>query len=264
MTTKRYLRGVFKSKRAIGEIVICACGIVGGLCALLMDFSILPVPSFAIIKIRDVESFMSTLFSIQASVSTLGIAIISIVTGVMTESIYGISVSEYITHLKPYIFKHEVIITAGLFITALNFLCLSFAWNNLSIILFFVSIALNTFLFQSTYSLLLGKEKIKQQIRKYILSNYDGENIRRLYLSSDEALSNSNYLVLKDNFEVILLIIQNEIKNTTEVTKESLLENIETMVSELFVKIVKTHEARCMNCPNLYGQHKKHPCGRKQ
>ena len=78
---------------------------------ILADLGIIFIPDIFTLNIKDTESLFFTLFTVQASVSTVSIAIVSIITGLINEYVLGISVSGFITHLKPKLFKHNRLIS---------------------------------------------------------------------------------------------------------------------------------------------------------
>ena len=67
-------------------------------------------------------SIFLELFAVQATVSTLSIAVVSILSGLISVSYYGLSVTRYVSDLKPCIFKFKRVIVLGLLISFINYL----------------------------------------------------------------------------------------------------------------------------------------------
>ena len=103
-----------KKKTLIIELLIIFSAALLYAVAMLADFSVMLPPDFLILKYETPADLLLTLFSVQASISTISIAVVSIITGVTNETIYGVSVSKYITSIKPKIFKHKFLIIASL------------------------------------------------------------------------------------------------------------------------------------------------------
>lgn len=66
------------------------------------------------------------LFTVQATIAALSISIIAIITGFQTESVYGVTVTNYVTTLKPVLFKHKVLMIIDLIVTGINYVMVSF------------------------------------------------------------------------------------------------------------------------------------------
>lgn len=106
----------YKCKRMICESVI-ALGLIATIfISFLVDLSVVSVPFWLVHKFSDTEGLLLTLFTVQASVSTLGIALVSIINGSTNETIYGISITRYITKIKPVFFTHNRLIIINLII----------------------------------------------------------------------------------------------------------------------------------------------------
>lgn len=99
-----------KNNNFIFEIIAILCSFCLLVLSFLADLTIIPIPDFFALNIKDVENLFFTLFTVQASVSTVSIAIVSIITGLINEYVLGISISGFITNLKPKLFKHNRLI----------------------------------------------------------------------------------------------------------------------------------------------------------
>ncbi|MBR2984234.1 MAG: hypothetical protein IKC60_01860, partial [Clostridia bacterium] len=84
-------------KKLAWEIAIILVCFIGVLFSLLQDFNIIKIFKGFTTKIEDKENLFLTLFTVQASVATVSIAIVSIITGLINEYVLGVSVSGFIT-----------------------------------------------------------------------------------------------------------------------------------------------------------------------
>ena len=123
-------KNTLNKRKLILKISVIVCSLALLVISFLVDLGIIPIPDILVSNVKDTESLFFTLFTVQASVSTVSIAIISIITGLVSENILGISVSRFITHLKPKLFKHNSLIITCLVLTFLNYICTSFAFFN--------------------------------------------------------------------------------------------------------------------------------------
>lgn len=209
----------------------------------LADISIVPIPEFITDKIINVEDLYITLFSIQASVSTISIAIVSIITSVLNDTVYGIAVSQYITSLKPHIFKHKIIIILNLCLIVVNYFCVSFVWFNCSIALFVSSILLNILLVKDIYVILLGKENVRNDILNYLLENYDDKHILKLTVETINAIETGSSIIIKNNYEAYKSIFEKELKKSNN-NETAIIVQLYNSISDIFEKIVKEHDPR--------------------
>ena len=90
-------------KRKIAEVFFLSCIVVIFFFALFFDIFGLKWCTI----LRAQHELFDDLFSVQATVVTLSIAIVALISGLATKTYYGISVTKYISTLKPVIFKHR-------------------------------------------------------------------------------------------------------------------------------------------------------------
>ena len=102
------------------------------------------------LQYSDQLDLLFTLFGIQATIATLSISIIAIITGFQSKSVCGVSVTHYVTSLKPCIFKHKVLIISDLEITVINDSIVAFQIYNISLSLFTVSVIISCILIIDT------------------------------------------------------------------------------------------------------------------
>ncbi|WP_319403246.1 hypothetical protein [uncultured Anaeromusa sp.] len=163
------------------------------------------------------KDLMTTLFQVQASIATLGIAIISILSGTFKETYYGIPVSHYITHLKPNIFKHKNIIFAELTLLLFSYAFIILTFFNSVVSTFFISTAIIGIMVHDIFKSFQGTHYLKEEISQYCLSFFrnnssDLTRMNNIYIGINndiELLVNSNNLLrLKENLNLLIGIIE--------------------------------------------------------
>ena len=209
--------------------------------ALMCDFGIIRPFEFLVHKICAEEDLLFTLFGVQASVSTLSIALISIITGYINEVIYGISVSKFISETIPVIFKHKRIIIVSIILIPLNYICIAFRLFNLSVAVLMVSVVLTLVMVQNTYEIVLGKRYIKEKIRSYLINNVDKVILEDLQQEILLAAETGNSHIIKDDFDLLATIVEKEIKNNNSETE--IIKDISQLFIEVFGKIAYQHNA---------------------
>lgn len=183
-----------KKNNLLFDIIVIVFSFSIFILSFLADIGIFPVPNIFALNIKDTEGLFFTLFTVQASVSTVSIAIVSIITGLINEYILGISVSGFITHLKPKIFKHNRLIIMSLIITFLNYICLSFGLFNLCIALFSICIFITILLVREICVVFLGKHNIRSQIEDFVINNYNTDILNNLHSELLSSIETGNTL----------------------------------------------------------------------
>lgn len=141
---------------------------------LLFDYNILnPLMEM---KSKDIESQMNTVLQVQASVATLGIALSSLLSGSYKDAIYGISISRYIMHIKPIIFKHRNVIFSELVLIVAGYITVVFNLINTLIVIFFFSIIMMGLMVYDIFMLFNGNKFMETEIGDYCLNSFNQSN----------------------------------------------------------------------------------------
>lgn len=235
-----------KNKNLLLEIIaiFCCLGVV--IISYLVDLGILSVLNIFILNINDIEGLFFTLFTVQASVSTVSIAIVSIITGLISENVFGISISRFITHLKPKLFKHNRLIIMCLLVTFFNYICMSFSFFNLCIALFAISIFIIILLVNDTCTVFLGKNNIRSQIKIYVINNYNEDILNDLHSELLSAIETGNTLVMNTNLDAIKEIFEKEVISSNH-TMTGTIEQLSKIICDSFDKITLKHNSQKSN-----------------
>lgn len=221
------------------------------LVSILADLSVISPPDFLVLKYPAPNDLLLTLFSVQASVSTISIAVVSIITGVTNETIYGVSISRYITSIKPKIFKHNRLIIASLVWILLNYIFVSFNLFNCAIVSLFVSIIIIVILVNNVSVVFKGKDYVKKEILHYLKYNYNEEFIINLDNETIDSIESGASIILKRNYEAYKTILESEIdkiSNKENITEElPIINQLSNSISDIFEKIVKTKDSHKIN-----------------
>lgn len=235
-----------KNKNLLFEIIaiFCCFGII--IASYLVDLGILHVPNIFVLNIEDTEGLFFTLFTVQASISTVSIAIVSIITGLINEYVFGISISGYITNLKHKIFKHNILVMTSLIITLFNYISLSLTFFNVCISLFFISIFITILLVSEICIVFLGKNNIKNQIERFLINNYNKNILDNLHRELLLAIETGNTLVINNNLDVIKIIFEKEILYSNY-SMTPIIIQLSEIICDSFVKTVVIHNSQKSN-----------------
>lgn len=142
-------------------IIVC---LVLGIC---LDWNVL-VKKNILISINDIESFSLTILQIQATVGTLIIAIIALITGNISDSYMGVSVSDFYLNIKPWKLKQKILIfiSLGLCLAEIFFHLLKL--YNTVFFLFVATLIAIAISINEIYSAFRGKNIKSFEIEAYI------------------------------------------------------------------------------------------------
>lgn len=107
---------------------------------------------------------------VDATILTLTIALVALISGFLSDSHMGISYSNYFLSIRPKLYKQIVIIALSLFYFSLGCVCFWLQWNYLVASALFCEILLVLMSAISVYGIFDGKEKIRHEIEMYSIS----------------------------------------------------------------------------------------------
>ncbi len=197
--------------------------------SLFLDISGFQPLSFLIAKSNNI--FLE-LFTVQATVSTLSIAIVSILSGLITVSYYGISVTQYISAFKPCYFTFKKVIVIGLLVSFINYFFTALELYNLEVYCFFLSICSTVYLMFEVYIIYSGKDKVKVEIYEYYLNNYKSIGIKFLEESVLEKDQKGEYTNSEDGMKLLKEIYEREIDDPAGEYEE-----MDLLLSKVFLKL---------------------------
>lgn len=161
------------------------------------------------------SSIVRDLFGIQASISTLGIALIALLTESIKEKRYGIRIGHFVMTSHHKLLTHESIIIFEIFILIVNYIFLTLEFLNGSVALFIVSLILVIYLTRDILKLFVRKEEIYSELKTHIVEEIkEGtkEEVEVILKSLNDNLIELAYehkfLELKENLEIYTQISQ--------------------------------------------------------
>lgn len=230
-----------RKRRSVYEISIIAFSIFTLGIAMLVDGKMLPIPQILVMKITSLEDYLFTLFSIQASSATLGIAIVTIITGVTNDSHLGISITEFITSINPTFLKHKRMLVTSLLMIIINYIATSFMWINTCIAIFVISIVINICLVLDVYIIFKGSKKLHQDIATYLVEHHDNSRLSHLRDELISAIETGNILTMESSVAALKSIFEYEAR--TEPLCPSTIDQITNIIIEAFKKAVRRHDS---------------------
>jgi FtsZ-binding cell division protein ZapB len=192
----------------------------------MLDINNLKIPQMFIIKIDNIEDFFNTVFSIQASVSTMSIAIIALLSDAKKENLYGVSVLKYIMQEKPLILKHKRVVITIILLIFVNYIAVSLKFYNISIAIFFITIVLVGFMVFDIYEVFYGMDGIKLEIKQYLIKNCNENILGNLKKDLSNAIENSDNMRIGDNLDLFYNIMNSTLNDSKPMISKDRLEEI--------------------------------------
>ncbi|MBQ8804693.1 MAG: hypothetical protein IJZ53_13780 [Tyzzerella sp.] len=154
---KKYVR-----TELIGIISIILCLVVGLFC----DWYVINFK--AKIEIQDINDFSLTLLQVQSTIGTLVMSIIALITGNISDSYMGVSISDYYLNIRPWKLKQKVIILMALGLTVISVLFHVLEIYNTVFFLFIATLITIAISIIEIYSVFKGKNIANDEIEAYI------------------------------------------------------------------------------------------------
>lgn len=143
-----------------GIAVILLCGVVSEL---------IVKAGKTIIFIDDMASLTLAVISIQATVATLVITVLSLMANKMDDAFQGVSVNDFLLNIKPWIFTQKRIIVAEIIGIIVSVVLQIFACYNIIIAVFGVAMMLVLISISQIYETFSGTERVHEEIVAYII-----------------------------------------------------------------------------------------------
>lgn len=143
-------------------IIVVATLIFGVVCDVLVKCGIV------FVVVHNLDSVSLTLLQIQGAITTLTLMIITIMSGYISESYMGVSVSQFFLEKRPYILKQSRIIIFEFVCLAISIWGHIFGKYNLVIALFMVALLLIVVSIVEIYEVFKGKKNSCGEISIYV------------------------------------------------------------------------------------------------
>ncbi|OOP74671.1 hypothetical protein [Clostridium beijerinckii] len=203
----------------------------------------------------DIDGMINTLFQVQASIATLGIALIALLSEAAKTTVFGVSVSRYVMQESHKILKHRTLIFTELCLIMMSYFAIVLKYNNLFISVFIISLVIILFMVNDIFILFYGSDYIKDDIKEYCLSIYEEDDIdkKNAILNSLEkdinfSVENNDFTRLKDDTELLFNILKVLIKEKDILTIRGQFQEVCTNLCEkIFMQEKSNQIYLCLN-----------------
>lgn len=156
------IRKKYKTIEIGGIVGMILCLIIGSFCDWNVERGNILIP------VDDMESFSLTILQIQATVGTLIVAIIALITGNISDSYMGVSVSDFYLNIRPWKLKQKVLIFVSLGLCVAGVISHSLKLFNIVFWLFNATLIAISISIIEIYSAFRGKNTADLEIEAYI------------------------------------------------------------------------------------------------
>lgn len=160
-------RKIIKSKEIAVIVFAVLTMIFGIICDCLVS------RGYVFLEVDKLNEASLTLLQIQASITTLTLTIIALLSGNISDSYMGISISSYYLEIRPVILKQRRIIVVEFIILAVGVLSHLLGCFNIVISGFFVSIVIIMVAIFEIYAIFKGRKNSEDEILMYVDSLID-------------------------------------------------------------------------------------------
>ena len=169
-----------RTRELIGIIAMIVSFIIGAIC----DWNVF-VENNILILIDDIESFSLTILQVQATVGTLIFTIIALITGNISDSYMGVSISDFYLNIKPWKLTQKALIIVSLGLCLASVIAHSLGLYNIVFYLFIAILIAILISILEIYSAFKGRNKQNEEIESYVNyileSNAEYEKILNIY-----------------------------------------------------------------------------------
>lgn len=207
------------------------------------------MPEILISRVDNLSDFEMVIYQIQATITTLGIALITILSGVSHDTLYGISIAHYILQKRSRVLNHKNIITILIAFILVNYLFISFNMFNSVVASLFVTALLILSMTFDIFTIFKGRKFLESEIGDYIIKNSSDVNILDIvFKDAKTAIDREEMLRFKENMNLILKLLH-ESRSFIE-SEKTLKEKWENGLAEIFADAFK--KTRGMNLKMVF------------
>lgn len=170
MDTWKKIRRKYKMLELLGIMGIAVCVVIGAIC----DWNVLVCKNI-LIEIDDIESFSLSIIEVQATIGTLIIAIIALITGNISDSYMGVPIGGFYLNVRPWKLTQKTLIIIALSFSLFGIIAHALNLYNIVFYIFIATIIVILVSILEIYAAFMGKNKQNQEIEAYINFIIEGD-----------------------------------------------------------------------------------------
>lgn len=165
-----------------------------------------------------IESELSlVILQIMATIGTLTIALLALLSSALNERYAGIMVSDYLLNIRPCIFKQKYVTIFSVILVALGVILHMVGYYAVVLGLYICETILVILSIISVYTIFYGKNEYTKEIREYIIDGMTTQKIRsenkeKFRINFCEDIKNADICNLNYQKEIYIDLLRNDIK----------------------------------------------------
>lgn len=187
-----------------------------------------------IIVIEDFRNFSMVILQIQAGVSTITVALIALISGMINEEVYGISITRYYMITRPRFFKQIAVVISTISLVFVGIIFAIFELYNMVCSCFFIEWILIIISVIEIFPVFYGRKKCEIEIRDYVESAMSSSDIKvkmemnTIFLESWLSdICNNDF---KDREKLLLLGVENMLLDNSDEAIGYVNEKVEELI----------------------------------
>ena len=144
-----------------------------------------------LVKIEDLREFSLVLIQIQATIVTLTLSVIGILSGFLSDFYMGISISYYFLEINPRPLTHKKIIYAEFLLLGVSLIAYTFSLYNFVAFIFITSLITIVLSIGKMYEVFKGKKYAEDKVKEHVTDIFaKAQNIEKIEKYAREYIKN--------------------------------------------------------------------------
>lgn len=195
MSYKNSITGYF---RFLIIAILIAIPILGVIFDIGISLKQMPI----LVKIEDLREFSLVLIQIQATIVTLTLSVIGILSGFLSDFYMGISISYYFLEINPRPLTHKKIIYAEFLLLGVSLIAYTFSLYNFVAFIFITSLITIVLSIGEMYEVFKGKKHAEDTISKHVTDIFEKtQNIEKIENYAREYIKNWKAIAVSQSTE---------------------------------------------------------------
>ena len=170
--------------RRLFDIIYCVVCILTLIVITILTICNISLPDFLVSRLP-AEDTLYVMFQVQVSIAVLPLAIIALITGIMKETIYGVSLIQYVMYSRPIVLTYRRIAITQIGLIMVSFLFMSYQLYNHLELMLLITIANTLIMMVDCFNLISDCNRYKPEIKEYLMASLKPNHFKAL--SSDTA-----------------------------------------------------------------------------
>ena len=170
--------------RRLFDIIYCVVCILTLIVITILTICNISLPDFLVSRLP-AEDTLYVMFQVQVSIAVLPLAIIALITGIMKETIYGVSLIQYVMYSRPIVLTYRRIAIMQIGLIMVSFLFMSYQLYNHLELMLLITIANTLIMMVDCFNLISDCNRYKPEIKEYLMASLKPNHFKAL--SSDTA-----------------------------------------------------------------------------